>query len=132
MPSESPCPCQSGLSYATCCEPFHLGKARPATAEQLMRSRYSAYVLKLVDYLVATTHPDARTPGLRRDVQHTAETIRWTSLTIVSTRQGAASDKLGKVEFTATYEEGGRSASHHEHSRFRRYQGGWTYLDAKG
>lgn len=97
-----------------------------------MRSRYSAYVLKLVDYLVATTHPDARVPRLREQIQQTADRIRWTGLQILSTRQGQATDKLGKVEFLARYTEEGQTGEHHEHSRFRRFQGAWAYLDAKG
>ena len=56
------CPCKSRLPYAGCCQPFHHGKAKPETAEQLMRSRYSAYFFRLVDYLVETTHPDTREP----------------------------------------------------------------------
>ena len=51
---ESLCPCKSRLSYALCCLPFHQGKAKPETAEQLMRSRYSAYFFRLVDYLVVS------------------------------------------------------------------------------
>lgn len=38
------CPCQSGHQYADCCGKFHLREAFPETAEQLMRSRYTAYV----------------------------------------------------------------------------------------
>ena len=79
-----------------------------------MRSRYSAYVLKLVDYLVATTHPDARVPRLREQIQHTADRIRWTGLTILSTRQGQATDKTGytqTAERTALAPDG--ASGHH-------------------
>jgi len=40
------CPCGSGTAYAACCEPMHQG-APALTAEALMRSRYSAFVLGL-------------------------------------------------------------------------------------
>ena len=51
------CPCQSGKLYAHCCEPFHLAQAIPTTAEQLMRSRYAAYTLVNIPYIVTTTVP---------------------------------------------------------------------------
>ena len=60
--SSEPCPCLSGMSYESCCEPLHREKQRAATAEQLMRSRYSAFALAEVDYLIAT-HPDSLTPA---------------------------------------------------------------------
>lgn len=75
------CPCKSRNSYAECCMPYHYGRAQPETAEQLMRSRYSAYFFKLTDYLVATTHPDKRAPDLKErlgDVPQIVKT-RWRS-----------------------------------------------------
>ena len=59
--STEPCSCLSGMSYETCCEPLHRRKQLANTAEQLMRSRYSAFALAEVDYLMAT-HPDTLTP----------------------------------------------------------------------
>ncbi len=44
MPSTPHCPCDSGTPYNQCCQPLHEGVAA-TTAEALMRSRYSAYVL---------------------------------------------------------------------------------------
>ena len=60
----NPCPCGTGRTYALCCGRYHTGEAAP-DAEALMRSRYSAYVLGLIDYLVATTLP-AQQAGLNR------------------------------------------------------------------
>ena len=54
------CPCGSGKTYDECCEPFIRGKAFPETAEQLMRSRYSAYTLQEIPYITDTLHPDHR------------------------------------------------------------------------
>ncbi|MBJ7449651.1 MAG: hypothetical protein JHC93_04750, partial [Parachlamydiales bacterium] len=50
------CPCHSSLDYEKCCKPFHDGIPAP-TALALMRSRYSAYALHLIEYIIATTHP---------------------------------------------------------------------------
>ncbi|MDR1126989.1 MAG: SEC-C domain-containing protein, partial [Treponema sp.] len=48
------CPCGSGKQYTDCCEPFILGVQKPLTAEALMRSRYTAYTVHAVDYIVST------------------------------------------------------------------------------
>lgn len=128
----SPCPCQSGALYGGCCGPFHAGKAVPETAEQLMRSRYSAYVFRQIDYLVETTHPEARTASLRTDIEAFADAANWQSLTVLKTSQGQPGDKTGKVEFIARYFEGGALREHREHSRFRRFHGRWKYLDGRG
>jgi SEC-C motif-containing protein len=126
------CPCKSRESYAACCQPFHLGKAKPATAEQLMRSRYSAYFFRLVDYLVATTHPDTRERDLKSRLEESIHEANWRFLTILGASKGGPQDKTGKVEFVAEYFVGSQSYEHHERSRFKRYQGAWKYLDAKG
>ena len=128
---ESLCPCKSRLKYAECCMPFHHGKARPETAEALMRSRYSAYFFRLVDYLVDTTHPDTREPGLQRELECTIHEVNWSFLTILNTSKGGKDDKVGKVEFVATYFLDGRPHELHERSRFKRYKGAWKYLDGK-
>ena len=50
-----PCPCGSGRTYAQCCEPLHDGAPAP-TAQALMRSRYTAFVVGDEDYLFRTWH----------------------------------------------------------------------------
>jgi|SRR5690606_25521165 len=124
------CPCKSLLNYGVCCRPFHLGKAKPQTAEQLMRSRYSAYFFRLVDYLVETTHPDTRSPGLRRELEATIRQANWSYLTIVGASKGGPGDRTGKVEFVAQYFMDGEPRELRELSRFKRYKGAWKYLDA--
>lgn len=126
------CPCKSRENYAACCQPFHLGKAKPETAEKLMRSRYSAYFFRLAGYLVATTHPDSRTRDLRSRIDETIHEVNWRFLTILNSSKGGPGDKVGKVEFIADYFEGGQARQLQEYSRFKRYQGDWKYLDGKG
>ena len=126
------CPCKSQLNYGICCRPFHYGKAKPNTAEQLMRSRYSAYFFRKVDYLVETTHPDTREKGLREELQKTIHQANWSFLTILGTSRGGKEDKTGKVEFVAEYFLGPEPYELHECSRFKRYKGAWKYLDDKG
>ncbi len=129
---QSLCPCKSRETYAACCEPFHLGRAKPETAEQLMRSRYSAYFFRLVDYLVATTHPDSRESDLKTRLDETIHQANWRFLTILGSSKGGADDKTGKVEFVAEYFEDEQPHKLHERSRFKRYKGAWKYLDGKG
>jgi len=132
MSEQDYCPCQSTELYAQCCQPYHIGDAVPASAVELMRSRYAAFVLRLQDYLVRTTHP-AKTPtSLRSDLQATFATVQWTGLQILSTSQGGPADKMGKVKFEAKYTEAGVLRSMVEHSRFRRRAGIWYYFDGKG
>lgn len=129
---ESLCPCKSRESYAKCCMPYHYGRAQPETAEQLMRSRYSAYFFRLTDYLVTTTHPDQRQPDLKARIEATIHEVNWQFLTIVSSSKGTKDDKVGKVKFIADYFVGNESHQLHEHSRFKRFKGRWKYVDGKG
>lgn len=94
-----------------------------------MRSRYSAYVVGAIAYLVQTTHPSRRTTGLESAYQSTHDSIQWISLDVVESFRGGQQDKVGKVEFRAVYIQHGRQFIHHEKSRFKRYHGKWYYLD---
>ena len=129
---ESLCPCKSTLKYKVCCMPFHYGRAKPETAEQLMRSRYAAYFFRRVDYLVDTTHPDTRDPNLKSDLVANIHSFHWSFLKIIGTAKGGKKDKSGKVEFVAEYYVDGELRELHEHSRFRKHKGAWKYLDNKG
>ncbi len=141
MPEETPrpptareaslCPCKSELNYNICCQPFHTGKAKPQTAEQLMRSRYSAYFFRKPDYLYETTHPDTRGPNLKKELYESINDVNWSFLTIVNTSRGGKDDKTGKVEFIAEYFANGQPYELHELSRFKRHKGAWKYLDGK-
>jgi SEC-C motif-containing protein len=122
------CPCGTTQSYDACCEPFHTGKNKPATAEQLMRSRYSAYALVKAHYLYATHHPDKR-PNSVAEIQTWAESCTFEKLEVLGRSLGGPTDKIGKVEFRAHYRESGEMHVMQEHSRFRRYRGQWVYYD---
>jgi SEC-C motif-containing protein len=114
------CPCGSLLPYPDCCGPLHDGIARAGTAEQLMRSRYSAFAVGDADYLLATWHPSTRPRRLRLD-----PALRWTGLEVLATTGGALLAAEGTVEFRARSTAG----SQHERSRFVREDGRWFYLD---
>lgn len=126
---ESECPCGSAFSYASCCQRLHKRLMPAVSAESLMRARYAAYVLGEIDYLVKTTLPVMRRTNLWLDYQETQQSLRWISLEVLSTSQGGVKDKIGKVEFKATYIQEGVRSVHHEQSRFRRHSGEWHYVD---
>jgi len=132
MDKSAPCVCGTGNTYQQCCGPYHEGSATVGTALQLMRSRYSAYALRLIDYLVDTTHRDKLRPSYRTKLVATIHDVDWNGLEIVKTSLGQESDKSGKVEFIASYLENGEQSSMQEHSRFKKYKGDWYYYDGKG
>lgn len=108
--------------------PFHYGRAKPETAEQLMRSRYSAYFFRLADYLIATTHPSTRDPGLKAELEASLDQVNWSFLRILATSKGGKKDKTGKVEFVADYFFEEERHELREISRFKRFKGAWKYL----
>ena len=118
------CPCGTGLPYVECCGRLHDGEATAGTAEQLMRSRYSAFAVGAADYLLATWHPDTRPARLELD-----DDVRWTGLDVLATTGGSLLAAEGSVEFRAHYVRGRQAGAQHENSRFVRDGGQWRYLD---
>ena len=120
------CPCQSGLLFQQCCQRFlDASSAHPAeTAEQLMRSRYCAYVLKDEDYLLNTWHPDTRPGVLHLDDSPN----QWIGLTIKATHLGQKTDSTGMVYFIARFKINGKANKLEEHSQFEKLNGQWFYV----
>lgn len=119
------CPCQSGQQYTTCCEPLHQQKQQAKTAEQLMRSRYSAFVMQHTEYLQATLHPSQHQPDDAVSLQQTMESTQWLGLRIVISAEYG--DKA-EVEFIAFYQDS-PIGQLHERSRFIRQHNQWFYVD---
>ena len=120
------CPCLGGLAYGECCGPLHAGDPAP-TAERLMRSRYSAFVLHRASYALSSWHASTRPATIEFDAE-----VRWFRLDIVRTERGGPFDRDGVVEFEARYRSGGEVGVQHEVSRFTRVDGRWLYVDALG
>ena len=117
------CPCGLGDPYDACCGRLHRGEAFAATAEQLMRSRYSAFAVGDLDYLLTSWHPATRPTELALD-----DELRWVRLDVQAVQGGGFLDATGEVEFEARYRSGGQRGSLHERSRFVRHDGHWAYL----
>ena len=118
------CPCGTGLPYAECCGRLHDGTASAATAEQLMRSRYSAFAVGDAGYLLATWHSTTRPRTLDLD-----PSVRWVGLEVLTTTGGGLLAAEGTVEFRAHHVVDRVAGAQHENSRFTRVEGRWYYLD---
>ncbi len=124
--TEAVCPCGSNAGFDTCCGRFLSGQESPLTAEQLMRSRYTAYVRCDGPYLLGTWHAKTR-PG---KISFNAKQ-RWLNLRVRSTEAGGASDVNGIVEYTARYKVDGKGYRIHEISRFMKAGSVWQYFDGR-
>jgi SEC-C motif-containing protein len=126
------CPCGGlprGALLAECCGPLLAGERDASTAEALMRSRYTAYVLGDGDHLFRTWHPRTRTDDADPD-----DRVRWVGLEVLDVVDGGADDAEGVVEFRARWvsaDDGPvRRGELHERSRFVRRAGRWVYVEA--
>src|SRR5262245_36199168 len=108
----SDCPCGSGVAYEACCGPIHSGAQPAATAEALMRSRYSAYVKHAYEHLRDSLSAAERKDFALEQAKNWAESSDWLGLKIIRTELGGPADTEGAVEFTARFRSGGKE---HEH-----------------
>ncbi len=125
------CPCGSKIEYENCCEPLIKGARFPETAEQAMRSRYSAYVKAELTYLLDSTHPNQRNDYDIKGTRRWAEKSEWDGLQIVSVDKGGAEDPKGEVEFIAHYRYKGKRTAHHERAEFVKEDGRWYFYQGK-
>lgn len=125
----APCPCGSKLAAADCCWPLISGAQAAQTAEQLMRSRYSAYYSCQIDYLLKTQHPEFQEPDLRASLAHQfANPQGWIRLEVIKHQ---AKNDSAKVEFKAYFHDQQQVYCLHERSNFVLQQGAWFYTDGK-
>ena len=124
MPAPPPCPCGHPAAYADCCGRWHGGPLhlQAPDAEALMRSRYSAFVFELADYLLATWHASTRPRHVSFEPGQ-----RWLGLQVRQHRR--IDDHHATVEFIARSKQGGRAHRLHETSRFIREASCWFYVD---
>jgi SEC-C motif-containing protein len=123
------CPCGSGKGFEGCCGPLLAGAREAATAEELMRSRYTAFVEADVAYIARTRHPRSSNRFDERAVREWAEESEWKGLEIKKIVAGGAEDETGVVEFVATYVQDGARELHEERAEFVRCEGRWTFVD---
>jgi len=122
-----PCPC-GGAAFETCCGPFIEGDELPPTPEALMRSRYSAFARKNLDYIRQTTDPQTKHTFDWPAQDAWALNSEFTKLEVLSSSEDG---NKGFVEFKATFMTNGETHVHHEKSRFRKQAGEWFFRDGK-
>jgi SEC-C motif-containing protein len=121
--SGQPCPCGSGKLFDACCGPALAEKRLPATAEELMRSRFTAHVIGDYAYLHRTYLPTSQKPYVAEPV---GEPIKWTRLAIHSHETGPK-PATATVDFSAYFDEQGSEQVLHEKSEFSRIGGKWLF-----
>ncbi|MFB9052409.1 YchJ family protein [Formosa undariae] len=124
------CPCCSEKLYKDCCEIAHLDLTQVKTAEDLMRSRYAAFVFANGDYLMASHHESTRPSKEKKSIVQWSKSVDWIKLDILKTTKGLEADTEGTVEFKAIFQEEGELQMIHENSRFVKENGCWFYIDA--
>ncbi len=123
----SRCPCGLGNDYASCCQKYIDGVENAPTAEALMRSRFSAYALSKVPYVIATCHPNLRKQQNPADLMRWCQTSEFKRLEIMEKVAGNENDEQGRVRFIAWVKENDKLQPLHEFSDFEKVEGKWTY-----
>jgi SEC-C motif-containing protein len=126
--SSAICPCGSGNLLIGCCGRYHAGQAAPC-AEALMRSRYSAYVLGLIDYLLDTTLPVQKSSLDRESISQWSAQSTWLGLEVEHAELLGGKPEHAFVTFTARWHDAAGEHSHRERSAFVQNQGRWYFID---
>lgn len=121
------CPCGSGQVTDGCCGPLLRGESQARTAQELMRSRYTAYALGDLDHVFRTWHPRTRPAELAPD-----EATQWTGLRVLDVMAGGPDDTDGVVEFEASFTDAAGKSVLRERSSFVRRGPRWVYVEALG
>lgn len=126
------CACGSAQSFDDCCAQYIDGKAQPATAEALMRARYTAHTVGNMAYILRTHHPATRTEIDEAATAKWARESDWLDLSIMDVAGGGAEDDNAQIEFMAKYRDAaGRRHTHHELALFEKHHGQWYFRDAE-
>jgi SEC-C motif-containing protein len=125
------CPCGSKKQFDKCCLPIIKGEEKAQTAEQLMRSRYSAHVKHKIDYIRKSCHPDKQKDFDRKATQKFVKKSVWLGLEIRETVDGGIDDFTGQVEFIARFKYKNKLQYMHERSNFHKIDGIWYYTDGQ-
>ena len=129
MKNDELCPCASGKTYGECCGPILGGVRKADTAVELMRARYSAYAVGNVEFLYASSGPEARSEFDEKTTRDWSSSAQWHGLEVLATVRGEKDDEDGEVTFVARYSANGQQCEHREHSYFKRIDGEWRFID---
>jgi len=94
-----------------------------------MRSRYSAYVMGLVDYLLDTTLPVQKGSLDRDSISQWSAQSTWLGLEVENAELLGGKPEHAFVTFTARWHDATGEHSHRERSAFVQNQGRWYFID---
>lgn len=118
-----PCSCGSGLDYAACCEPVITRKTPAASAEKLMRARFTAHVADAGEFLHTSYLPTSRLPY----VEEKAAPLAWSRL-VIHSHEPDVRPGVSHVDFTAYFNaDNGAEGALHEKSEFELIDGDWIF-----
>jgi SEC-C motif-containing protein len=124
------CPCGTDKHYKNCCGMYHTKEQYPSTPEELMRSRYTAFVMKDMAYIQTTM----RGPALaqfKKQGTNVSNNEEWLGLKVINAYYDNANTNIGYVEFIAKYKLYDKEIQIHELSKFQREDNRWYYVDGK-
>lgn len=126
---QNQCFCGNDNTFEQCCKPIIDGTQPALTAQALMRSRYSAYVIVASQYLIDSTHISQRANYSKTDIEAWAKESHWQKLEIIDCKKGLSGDSVGEVEFKAYYRDAKNILHiHHEKSVFKQENEDWFYV----
>lgn len=119
----SNCPCGNDRPLEACCGPFLEGQRYPDTAEELMRSRFTAYATGNVEYICETEE------NAQRDtIENWSKSTQFKRLRVLASEHGGKGEDAGTVTFEADFETNGQPGTHRETSQFHKKDGRWLFL----
>lgn len=131
LPSSNSCPCGSAREYQICCQRFISGSRSASTAEELMRSRYTAYTVGAIDYLINTWSPAARSSLDIKGIEAWSRQSQWLGLNLLKCKKGQISDTEGWVEFVAYFQQDHTFTQHRELSYFQKIENTWYFTNGE-
>jgi SEC-C motif-containing protein len=126
------CDCGSNLEYSVCCGPLISGKKTAATADELLRARYTAFARHEIDFVLNSHHSKTRHDVKREEIEDWSKNSQWHGLQIAQIEGGKATDDKATIVFCARYTAEGKEQEHWEQSFFEKEDGQWRFFDAKG
>ncbi len=128
------CYCGNDLTFNMCCQPIISGSQKPESPEQLMRSRYSAFCVKDVEYLLLTHHSSRQKTNEREQLISTFAHTQWLGLKVLDSSMEIPDQNVGQnvayVEYLA-FSKTDKLEQLHEKARFRFEDDTWYYLDGE-
>ena len=121
------CPCGSKLNYTVCCGRYIDGIKKPETAEELMRSRYTAYTLANTSYIKKTMRGKPALGFNEAEAEIWAKQVTWLNLEVI--KAYTENESKSFVEFVASFIDNKKLQAIHEISEFAQEDGSWFYID---